>query len=101
MQIKTGTARGQPLFLIYRLCYCSRAGERGVGGAPVGGAGAGLDEASSGQGQVGVPAAEGFDTMPTPLVRTFRPPAPGARRNWMSLRPGVSAGLRLSGGASG
>ena len=34
MQIKTGTARGQPLFLIYRLCYCSRAGERGVGGAP-------------------------------------------------------------------
>ena len=28
---------------------------------------------------LGPPAAEGFDTMPAPLVRTFRPPAPGAR----------------------
>lgn len=36
MQIKTGTACGQPLFLIYRPCYCSRAGERGVGGLTAG-----------------------------------------------------------------
>ena len=47
-------------------------------------------------GLLGPPAAEGFDTMPAPLVRTFRPPAPGwavagrrGRRRWGARQAGV------------
>ena len=34
MQTKQGLPAGSPCFLIYRLCYCSPDGERGVGGPP-------------------------------------------------------------------
>ena len=88
MQIKIGSCpRATPDFLIYRPCNCSRAGcgaagasgtrlgyRRREGPASVGARQAGPDGCA---GLLGPPAAEGFDTMPAPLVRTFRPPAHG------------------------
>ena len=82
----------------------------------------GSDGLTARRGRMGVPACWGLrpprDSTPCPRhwfglfglrpmgeavagLDSLQPGGAGARRNWMSLRPGVSVGHRLSGGASG